>query len=314
MRLAALIQFHTDPLLVRNRARLVRAFEPDVKVYGLYGGHEHVYEILGAPLRALLRPWVEDVFCIGGRTAFWKRSHTDLAVRDWYRGIGHTFEFDAIAVFQWDLLTLAPLSELYASVPDGALGVTALAPLSAVGERWHWLRYSSWRSQLESLQRQLDREYGFREEPHASLGPGSLLPRAFLEAYAASDVPELCHDEVRLPLYGRALGFDVVDNGLYGRWFDPAEERFFNADKHPIARDVVRAELARSGGRRAFHPYVRPFPVVGAGAASGARGAALDAIEGAGSAASRLGALGRRSLGRARRFVRPTQSVPWSSG
>ncbi len=312
MRLAVLIQFHADPLLVHNRARLVRALEPEVNVYGSFGGPEHLYDALGAPLRALLRPWIDDVFCVRGRTSFWKRSHTDLAVCDWYRGIGHTFDFDALAVLQWDLLLLAPLSKLYSGVPKGAVGVTALAPLEAVSDRWPWLRYDGWRGQLESLQEHLEREQGYRGEPSASLGPGAFLPRAFLEEYAALDVPELCHDEVRLPLYARALGFDVVDNGFRDRWFDPEEERMFNADKHPISRSVVRAELERSDGRRVFHPYVRPFPLAEAGAHSaGKRNAFPDLIERAGSSASRLAALSRRSLRVAHRLVRRNESLPW---
>lgn len=312
MRLAVLIQFHSDPLLVHNRARLVRALDPDVDVYGAYGGPERLYDALGGPLRALLRPWVQDVFCVRGRTTFWKRFHTDLAVCDWYRGVGRTFDFDALAVLQWDLLMLAPLSELYSAVPKNAVGVTALAPLDAVRDRWPWLRYGGWRGQLESLQAHLDREHGFRGEPSASLGPGALLPRAFLEAYAALDVPELCHDEVRLPLYARALGFDVVDNGFHDRWFDPEEERVFNADKQPISRAVVRAELARGDGRRVFHPYVQPFPLAETGAGSGGLRSGLpDVVERAGSAASRLAWLGRRPLRVAHRLVSRNESLPW---
>jgi hypothetical protein len=312
VRLAVLIQFHSDPLLVHNRARLVRALDPTVEVYGAYGGSERLYDALGGPLRALLRPWVDDVFCVRSRSAFWKRFHTDLAVCDWYRGVGRTFDFDALAVLQWDLLMLAPPSELYSNMPENAVGVTALAPLDAVRDRWPWLRYDVWRSQLELLQAHLEREHGFRGDPSASLGPGALLPRAFLEAYAGLDVPELCHDEVRLPLYARALGFEVVDNGFHGRWFDPAEERVFNADKQPISRAVVHAELARSDGRRVFHPYVRPFSFAEAGAAvGGLRGGVPDMIERAGSAASRLAARGRLPLRVAQRLVSREASPPW---
>lgn len=310
MRLAVLIQFHRDPLLVRNRARLMRALNPTVEIHGVYGGPERLYDTLGGPLRALLRPWVADIHCIRGRTAFWKRSHTDLAACDWYRDGGCRVSFDALVVLQWDLLMLAPLSQLYARVPEGAVGVTALAPLEAVRDQWPWLRYSGWRSQLESLQAHLEREYGFRGEVSASLGPGSILPRAFLEAYSGLEVPELCHDEVRLPLYARALGFDVVDNGFHGRWFDPRDERIFNADKHPIEREAVRGELARSDGRRVFHPFVQPFALAEAGVEPRPRRIS-DATERAGSAAWRLAALVPRSLRKVKRLVTRRENVQW---
>ena len=49
------------------------------------------------------------------------------------------------------------------------------------------------------------------EEPFvACLGPGYCLPREFLRRYANLDVPELGHDELRLPLFGRLLGLEVA--------------------------------------------------------------------------------------------------------
>lgn len=312
MKLAVLIQFHSDPLLVRNRARLVRALDPDLAVYGSYGGPERVYDVAGAGWRALLRPWMDDVFCIRGRTTFWKRFHTDLAVCDWYRGAGQSFDFDAVAILQWDLLTLSPLSDLYAHVPPNTVGVTALAPLDSVARKWPWLRYKGWRSELEALKEHVEKEYGYRGEPYASLGPGTLLPRAFLEHYASLDLPELCHDEVRLPLFAHALGFDVVDNGFHGRWFDSEEERFFNADKAPIRRDTVVSELARADGRRVFHPYHRPFPVrLAVESRTAWRRRLSDPVELAGSAAARAGGFVVRRLRAARRVLRREASVQW---
>ena len=80
------------------------------------------------------------------------------------------------------------------------------------------------------------------------------MPRTFLEKYVATDVPTICHDELRLPLMAQSLGFRLYDTGLYRGWFDPEEMRFFNADTFGIAPDVIKAELAKPTGRRVFHP------------------------------------------------------------
>ena len=93
----------------------------------------------------------------------------------------------------------------------------------------------------------------------ACLGPGYCLPRAFLAASEALDVPDLCHDELRLPLIAQLLGFPLFDTGFYPKWWDPEVEECFRADGAEIETAAIEREMARLGGRRVFHPCRRPL-------------------------------------------------------
>lgn len=251
----ALVQFHKDWEVCRNRARLLRAFNPDVEIYGLFGGEAGRFD----EARQALVGEFEALHLLRHPDRQWKWKNTDLAVRSWYRDFGSNREFDVLHAVQWDLLLLAPLDELYRGIPSAALGLTGITTVDAIADRWPWTVNEPQKTELVRLRDFAKRELGYDEPFKTCLGPGYCLPRGFLEAYAGADVPELCHDEIRLPLYAATLGFEIADTGFYPRWFDTLEERFFNADGDDIDEKLIRSELARPRGRRAFHPFRKEF-------------------------------------------------------
>ncbi len=271
MKRIALLQFHRDWDVCANRVRLLRSFSPDVDVYGLFGGEEHDLEearrVLGADL--------VNIYPLRGRDLRWKWQNTDLAVREWYRKFGHGIEFDVLHLMQWDLLLFDSLTNLYRHVPPDALGLTGLTPVEGIASRWHWTLNEPHKTELAALAELVRERFDDREPFVACLGPGYCFPREFLRRYADLEVPELGHDELRLPLFGRLLGFRIVDTGFYPKWFDPPGEKFFNANGDEIGDGQIRSELARADGRRVFHPYRRVFDLL---AASGSP-EAPDALE-----------------------------------
>ena len=165
--------------------------------------------------------------------------------------------FDVLYLVEWDLLLLAPLESLYRSVPDGAVGLTALTPISELEEKWTWLTHEANRRDWEDLLALARNEWGYDGTPYGCLAGGSCLPRALLEAYAEIDPPVLCNDELRLPLFAQILGFPVVDNRLRGTWRGEREHEFFHFRAPEIELETIRAELAKPDGARAFHPVRR---------------------------------------------------------
>jgi hypothetical protein len=255
MKRIALLQFHRDWDVCANRVQILRAFNPDVEIYGLFGGEEECLEEAKIALGADVR----DVYFLRGRNSRWKWQNTDLAVREWFRDFGRGLDFDVVHVVQWDLLLLDSLSNIYGHVPPDALGLTGMTPVEKIAGGWHWTLNEPHKSELGQL-REVVRERFEDGEPFiACLGPGYCLPREFLRRYADLDVPELGHDELRLPLYGRLLGFRLVDTGFYPAWFDPEGEKFFNANGDEIEKARIRSELSLAGGRRVFHPYRQVF-------------------------------------------------------
>jgi hypothetical protein len=87
----------------------------------------------------------------------------------------------------------------------------------------------------------------------ACLAGGACLPRGLLEAYARARVPELCHDEIRIPLFARAHGYDLVDTGLRRGWPHHQVDDAFTLGE-PVPPSLIEAELDDPSGRRVFHP------------------------------------------------------------
>jgi len=184
----------------------------------------------------------------------WSWRHGDLAVLAWYRDVGSKLQFDFVHLIEWDLLLLEPLASLYSSVPEGAVGLTALTPISELEAEWTWLRRDEGRREWEALLARARDEWGYDGRPYGCVAGGACLPRSFLEAYAAVDPPDLCNDELRVPLFAQILGFPLVDTRLRGPWRGEREHAFFHFRSQEIELSTIRSELAKPDGWRAFHP------------------------------------------------------------
>ena len=247
----ALFMFHKDWDVCSSRLDLLRAFNPEVQIYGLFGGEAADFDQVNARFREQL----SGIYHFRHDDSRWKWQNTDLAVREWFCNFGRELQFQVVHVIQWDLLLFERLARLYRRVPSGALGLTGITPVSSISHRWEWCLAEQLKAPMTQLEAHVRETYGFTGILEASLGPGYCLPRAFLQKYAEMDIPDLGHDEVRLPLYARVLGFPIVDTGFYSRWFDAAEEQYFNANSVEIRDEVIIQELMRFRGRRVFHPY-----------------------------------------------------------
>jgi hypothetical protein len=246
----ALFQFHHAVDVCRDRVRLLRALNPGLRVFGIFGGDAGDFSAASE----LAGDALEQLYRFEGRDGRWRWQNTDLVVRAWYAAVGRDVSFDVVHVVQWDLLMFERLDRLYAHVSADAVGLTGLTRLDAIADRWAWTVDAALRADEERLLTIAQVEFGYDGIRHACLGPGYCLPRRFLDGYAALDVPEAGHDETRLPLFAQILGHPLADTGLYPTWFDPAGHLLFNADAEEIDPAAIAAEIRRPDGRRAFHP------------------------------------------------------------
>jgi hypothetical protein len=251
----ALLQFHRSWSVCVDRVRWLRRLNDGIQIYGLFGGaaghRADAQRALGAE--------GVPVYALGPHEGDWAWRNTDLAVREWFKEFGHTVAFDVLHAIHWDLLLLAPLDDLYRHVPADAVGLTGIVPLAAIESRWHWTTRDVRRNEVAALEQMAIGRFASSAPLTACLGPGYSLPRSFVERYASIDVPAITHDELRLPMYARVLGFPTIDTGFYPAWFDEQSERVFNANGVEIADDAIARELADPRGRRAFHPVRREF-------------------------------------------------------
>ncbi|MFO7977560.1 MAG: hypothetical protein R6U64_02770 [Bacteroidales bacterium] len=251
MKRIILYRYHENLALCIDRLTLIRGLNPGVPVYGLYGGPDHECEKFSTPLSHLL----DGIYCIRNKSGYWKWGNSDLAFRLWYQDYGHRLDFDSVIVLEWDLVLFEPIEKLYAHIQPGQVGMTGLTPLSNVEKKWFWTRDPSRREEWLKLLEHVTRYHHYDQAPYASLCPGVIMPKAFLEAYNAIEIPELAHDELRLPLYAQVLGFELADLGFYKKWFSAQEWSLFNCNDLPISAAIIEKELAKSNGRKVFHPF-----------------------------------------------------------
>lgn len=235
-------RFHRDPEVCRSRLDLLRRLNPEVPVYGLG-------ERIG------LAEEFEDLHVIEDRDPDWQWRHGDLALARWFREVGRDLAFDRLHLVEWDLLLCAPLADLYGHVPAEGVGLSGIRPMAqALHQGWAWVTDGEYdhADDYRRVREHVRRELGHDREAPSCIFPGLCLPREFLAEYADLDPPELCNDEVRIPLYARALGYELYDTGFH--WWTDAGRRYFNGRGEEIDRDRIDSELADPRGRRAFHP------------------------------------------------------------
>jgi hypothetical protein len=249
-----IFRFHENPPVCLNRIELLKLYNPDIPVYGIYGGTEEDFR----EFDELLSGYLTGVYRIKNRTGEWKWRNFDLALREWYRDYGKDIDFDMAYVVEWDLLIFDSLKEIYAEINGNELGITGLRALSSVENQWFWT--TAWRDEYSKLMEFVRKTYKYSKTPFASLGPGLCFPKSFLADYSAIDVPELSNDEIRVPLFAQILDYSIKNTGFFDGWLDPEKRKHFNCDKSPISINVINREL-ETDKHKIFHPFYGFYPL-----------------------------------------------------
>ena len=247
-----LFRFHDYFDICENKLLLLQKLNPNIPIYGFYGGTPSKADAAHEKLDV----YFEHFYTLKYRASEWKWQNPDLAYREWFTDVGVGVEFDVVHVIEWDLLLLDSIEKLYQHIDRDRIGLSGLRPISECHDRdWDWITEEPFKSQWEQLRTYVKEKYHYDKEPFGSLGPGLCMPRAFLEKYAKEDIPELVHDELRVPLYGQIFGFKLEDTHFLKNWDDKNEVQYFNCMGESISPNIAKAELEKSNGRRAFHPY-----------------------------------------------------------
>ena len=251
MRRLGLFRYHNNLEICKNRLKLFRQINPDVKVYGLFGGKEEDFD----DSHSQLKDYFEGNYCLKGKSNLWKWKNGDLAIRQWYLDYGKHLDFDMLHLLEWDLLMTCPIEEIYAHIPKDTLGVTGLISLEKVEEEWFWTRDPLQKENWNKLKDHVKKKYNFHGPYFASVGPGLMLTKSFLEQYAKDHIPEYCNDELRLPLFASALKLEMKDTGFLKKWFSKTEKKYFNCNENNISLKSLMKQLNKKNGRRVFHPF-----------------------------------------------------------
>ncbi len=258
MRRIILFRFHDSLEVCANRLELLHRFNPGSTIIGLWGGNR-----AGLPAaRQALASRLEHIWEVPVESPHWKWQNADLVLQLWHRHEGWRVPFDVLYLFEWDMLVLASLDQIYGDAGRNGLAMTGLTPMERVQHTWYWTTAEPYATHWRQLQGHVRERYGWNGPHFACHIGGGAFSKAFLDRYALEDVPALGNDELRLPLFAQAMGFPLQGlPHIYREIMDPTEMEFFNCEKMPIQEDRIRAELRSPAGRRVFHPYRGIFRV-----------------------------------------------------
>jgi len=256
MKRIIIFRFDRNPRICQNHLKYIQKLNPDVPIYGIYGGKEKDF----SKYKKWLGGYFAGLYLARGRTDRFKWQNFDLVLRDWYRDVGRAIDFDTAYVIEWDLILTVSIERAYAHIKKGEVGLTALVPLRSIEKKWYWTTREPYATEWKKLLAWAKDTCQYRGKPNASFGPGLCVPKAFLERYGKIKIPELVHDELRVPLFAQIFGFASKDTGFHKVWFDKSEWKYFNCrgkKEWLIRPETIRAELRKPNGRRVFHPYRR---------------------------------------------------------
>lgn len=215
----------------------MRYFNPKIPIYGLYGGPEKDYvqaKKLG----------LKHTFLIPIEDWHWKWLNGDLAIRWWFKEIGHKYEFDMLHVWEWDLILLEAIDSFMKHIKNG-VAISNKQPMAKIYDSWDWVSPNRGRYEWLLLNKRVKSKYNLKQEPIAGIFGGACISRQFLTRYAREkDLGSLCNDEVRLVLYAQAYKMPIYDTGLHNK--------MFGFDHDNITASKVYWHYQR--GLKSFHP------------------------------------------------------------
>lgn len=244
---AILFAYHDRPAMCASRLRLLRALNPGVSIYGLYGGtRERRPEF--AEVDALL----DDTWACEYGDGPWRWRNIDKMMGMWYQARGQHFRWSVLFEYQSDLLVTVPLSTYTDLTPDAKDMLFYRNPLSfsqLAAHSWPWL--SNGLDELRGFMNHLHRRYGSDD---AFCGQNiffTVAARHFFDEFLDEffDIPGIV--EYRSPSLSRAAGYRLVE-------YHPPEADIacmsFARGHQPLER--VLQELASPQGARMFHRVV----------------------------------------------------------
>lgn len=257
MKNIALFRYHTNLKVCRNHLQIFRYFNPDVPVFGIYGGPESEFDFFTNELSEFL---VQN-YSLSNLDGEEKWKDFDIALFDWYKNVGTGIDFDQMYLLEWDFILFQSIQEAYNHVPPGAAGFTGLIPIEKIQSLWYWTSDPVREKEWEELLQFAKTKYNHNLKPYGIYCPGLTLPKQFFITAGNYPLPKLGNDELRFPIYAQLCGLQISDTGFFKKWFSKREMKYFNCNGFEIADKRIVKQIKKKKGRRAFHPVRRELQI-----------------------------------------------------
>lgn len=257
--LAILYWFYQDPEVTRNHLELIRRYNPNAKIYGLFGGKlvdaKSYEETLGGLLDDF---WVYPGTYGADSNTKWM--YGNLLLVDWYDKRGRNLKWDSIAILQWDMLLFADIRDIVPGLKKDQVFFSGYRELNDVTEnRWYWTKPGGEdRKDYLAFKRYVAKKYGYTSRPKSCLYILEVLTSNFFDMYLELDDKKIGMLEYKDPTLAFIWGISIYQHDVGVYWIDKGqslEESPMNASAIKIKPSFIENELVKPDGWRLFHPY-----------------------------------------------------------
>ena len=258
MKLAILFWFYKEPDVCENRLQLIKKFNPELQIFGLFGGDSKET----GQYQKKLGKYLDDFYTFDSNSEKnWKWINGDLIILDWYEKRGRILSWDSVVVIQWDALVFDSIENQFEGIEKDQIFLSGLRKLDLELEnQWYWTtpERSERENYLNFLKYAKD-EYEYVDEPMCCLFIFQIFPRFFFDKYLTVRDREVGMLEYKIPIYAKIFNIPVYERNLGVGWKND-EIRPLNAIPREIKEEYINSELRKPEGWRIFHPYYKSWP------------------------------------------------------
>lgn len=252
--LALLFWFYKEPEICENHLNFLKKYNPNLKIFGLYGGEK----AKSKKYKNCLNKYLDDFYVSPFQNANWKWKNGDLMILDWYVKRGKYLNWDSIAVIQWDALVFDSLINQFPDIKKNEIFLAGLKIIDESAEnQWYWTRPGSReRSNYLAFHKYVKNNYNYNGHLFQCLFILQIFPRIFFEKYLKIKNSQLGFLEYKIPTYAKIFKIPFYEKDMGVRWFDK-RDRPLNAVPEEINQTYIKNELCKNNGWRIFHPYYK---------------------------------------------------------
>jgi hypothetical protein len=259
---AILFWYYKDVGLCIERLKAIRHYNPDIKVFGLYGGEVDDFAIFNNKLSRYL----DDNWCFDlDKSGQWKWRNGDLVIRRWFQCQGARGNWDRIAIIQWDFLLFSSVNELLSQTESNALYLPGLRHIKEVEAFWNWTKQGSEEGEIyQNFANYMRSEKQYTGSFYSMQFVFGVFPFSFLKDFCGEEYLPNGFLEYSMPTLAHAWGYKVVDlPSLRVAWEDSEIEQdqiTMSASQIYISPKLIFKNLCSIKGSRAFHPVQYSIP------------------------------------------------------
>lgn len=268
MELAILFWFYKKVEVCENRLKILKKYNPNLKIYGLYGGPKKEEDIF----RKKLSQYLDDFYISKEKNSFKKWVQGELILLEWYENRGKDLGWDSIIIAQWDLLAFESFKKLFKGIQKNEIYLPNYGVVNKkVEEKWSWTSEKKDKARPKShpeksysrkmylkFKDYVSKKYGFNEFLPRSIFMIAVIPRIFFEKYSKIENRDLGFLEYKLPTYAKIFGIKRFRKELDE--IAKSKNNFpMNAEPKEIGRKSINKELNKKNGFRVFHPYFKIY-------------------------------------------------------